>query len=138
MEGPAFHRTEFEHRSLVGVQLVEPCREKRLDGRRDLDRVAARVADEGKHLLEEEWIPLGDVDDPVPELVLHVPELREECLGLRGVKRLEQNSGRIPLATAPGGAPIAPAAPPAPGGEPMAPTAPPAPGGAPMAPASST
>ena len=46
---------------------VEPCLEERLDRRRHVDR-AVRFTGEGRHLLEEERVPLGGRQDPRPRL----------------------------------------------------------------------
>jgi hypothetical protein len=103
MEEVPLDRAALEHRALARVELVETRGQERLDRRRDADLcLAARGAYERVHLLEEERIPLGDRDDALTQSSFDTAEVVQELRRLPGIERLEQDGGRVPLASAPG------------------------------------
>jgi hypothetical protein len=64
LEDLARDRGQFDHRTLFGGETVEASGEKGLD-RRGHPQLAAVLCREGDHLLDEERVALGDLDDPV-------------------------------------------------------------------------
>ena len=70
VEHPALDRPALEHHALARVELVEPRREQRLDRRRHRRPRRPGVADERDHLLDEERVALGRLEDPVAQVVV--------------------------------------------------------------------
>jgi hypothetical protein len=66
MEELTLHCSSLEHPPLWLVELVEPRREQRLDRRRNGDVTVWSLAEQGDHLLDEEWIALRGLADPRP------------------------------------------------------------------------
>ena len=66
VEQPTFDRGALQHRTLPRLEAIDPGREERLDRRRHrLVRNLGIVGEHGEHLLDEQRIALGGVDDPV-------------------------------------------------------------------------
>ena len=63
VEHPTLDGAALEHSSFRRIELIEARRKERLDRRRHRDGGAGRIPHEADHLLDEEGIPLGRVDD---------------------------------------------------------------------------
>ena len=63
VEDLSFDGAAFEHTPLGRVELVEPCREERVEVRRHFD-VAVAVCRPREELLDEEWVAAGRAQDP--------------------------------------------------------------------------
>ena len=72
MEDLALDGAALEHVALVGLELVEPCREQRLQGGRD-DDVAVGPDGHREHLPDEERVAAGGVGDPLAQGVADRP-----------------------------------------------------------------
>ena len=113
------HRAAVEHMTLNGaslqhtalgiVELVEPRREQRLNGRRngDLSRSVpvAAVGEHREHLADEERVAAGCLEDPLaqPRVDLRAGgEPLDQLLRLVRRERLEQDVGGVELAASPG------------------------------------
>ena len=66
MEQPTLDRGALQHRALPRLEAIDPGREERLDRRRHaLVRRLGIVGEHREHLLDEQRIALGGVDDPI-------------------------------------------------------------------------
>ena len=118
MEDPALDRRTLGDRSLLGIELIEPRREERLDagrnghrrqiGRRHPSAVPKRerpVVDQHRdELLDEQRVPVRRLGDPVfgVRFESRAPEqLLDQPRRFRFGERLEMDGGRVELAAAP-------------------------------------
>ena len=104
VEDLALDGAALEHRALRRVELVEPRREQRLDRRRHRDVAPPELAGRARAS------PRGTAGCPRrPQRSARAapastpPSSSSSCSVSRGVERLEQHGGRVPLAAAPGG-----------------------------------
>ena len=106
MEDEPLDRAALENASLAGVELVEPRGEQGLDRRRHRD-LAAVFRGHGDHLLDEEWIASGRLEDPVAQSVRDpVGECPDQLARGFRAERLEQHVRRVQLAATPSGSPV--------------------------------
>ena len=70
-ELPSDDRCSLEHRTLGRPETVETSGEDSLDGRGERDPLAdpSLLGEHGEHLLEEERVPFGRLDDSFPCLI---------------------------------------------------------------------
>ena len=104
MECPAFDRAALEHLALGRMELVEAGSEQCLDRRRHAHVPIGRVTDEADHLLDEERVPFGCVEDPAAQLVTDVgfvEQALDELFGLARAERLQQHGRGVQLAATP-------------------------------------
>ena len=98
VEQPTFDRSALQHRALPRLEAIDPGREERLDRRRHrLVRSLRIVGEHGEHLLDEQRIALGGVDDPVAKRGSDVPAVQQpvdQMLRLVVAERRERDEPR--------------------------------------------
>ena len=121
MEHLALDRSALDHRALVGVEPVQARGQEQVDRRRHgdvrqildrsprtaLESEEAVVDQHREHLLDEERVALGGLEDPVTRDLRDVGSPEEVVDELRRIvagQRLKQDRGRVHLAAAPTGA----------------------------------
>ena len=68
MTQPPFHRSALEHRSLDRLEAVDAGGQECLNRGRDGVRSGLGIVGEHReHLLDEEWVAFGRVDDALPK-----------------------------------------------------------------------
>ena len=107
VEDLPFDGTAADHVPLARAEPVEPGLQERLDRRRHHDlRLAAVLAHHREHLLDEERVPVGGLQDSLAHVVGDLRptgEPRDQQLAVLDGERLEQDRRRIELAAAPAG-----------------------------------
>ena len=107
VEDLPFDGAAADHVPLARAEPVEPGLQERLDRRRHHDlRLAAVLAHHREHLLDEERVPVGGLQDSLAHVVgdlRSTGEPRHQHLTVRDGERLEQDRRRIELAAAPAG-----------------------------------
>jgi hypothetical protein len=91
-EFPARNGSPLEHGSFLWVEPIEAAREQRFHGRGNrLESLRSRFLVESQQLLDEEWIPLGDVRDARSRLGPDscAGELPDERVGFCSSERLQ-------------------------------------------------
>ena len=98
VEQPTFDRGALQHRTLPRLEAIDPGREERLDRRRHrLVRNLGIVGEHGEHLLDEQRIALGGMDDPVAKRRSDLPAVQQpvdQMLRLVVVERRERDEPR--------------------------------------------
>ena len=106
VEQPPLDRSALEHRPLTRLEPVDAGREERLNRRRHgVVCCLGIVGEHGEHLLDEQRVALGRVDDAIAErgsdvAVVHQP--LDQILGLVVAQRGERDEGRAPPGCRPG------------------------------------
>ena len=107
VEHLALDRAAFEHGAFGRVELIEPCGEQRLDGRRHDDLSAVpRLAHHGEHLLDEQRVAFGGLADARAQGVVDRRKALDQLVRLLRRERLEQDRRRVQLAAGPTRAPV--------------------------------
>ena len=82
VEEPPFDRAALDHGALRLAELVDARGQQRLQRRRHLELAVPALGPHGDELLDEERVPLGRVDDPLPRLLGEIAEPLHERLAV--------------------------------------------------------
>ena len=97
VEEPPFDRAALDHGALRLAEPVDARGEQRLQRRRHLELAVLALGPHGDELLDEERVPLGRVDDPLPRLLGEIAEPLHERLAVLLRERVQVSTVALGL-----------------------------------------